>query len=107
MQAVATRLKLSLEQQFVLEASDPTKHADVKPLFPTPCTVRLALTRYVDLSGVPKKCVIAWRFYLVIVSLGDHTGSLNSVHPVAQARAQEARGVRGKGSGGAVRAWVQ
>ena len=44
-QAVSTRLKLSMNQQFVLEASDPAKHVDVKPLFPTPYTVRLALTR--------------------------------------------------------------
>ena len=54
--AVAARLKISLDEQFVLEASDPAKQSDIKPLFPTPCTVRRAFTRYVDLCGIPKKC---------------------------------------------------
>ena len=54
-ESVAARLKVSLDEQFVLEARDPGKGKDLKPLFPTPCTVRRAFTRYVDLCGIPKK----------------------------------------------------
>lgn len=57
-EAVAKRLKVALDDQFVLEARDPSKHKDLKPLFPTPCTVRCAFTRYVDLCGIPKKRVL-------------------------------------------------
>lgn len=57
-ESVAARLKVSLDEQFVLEARDPGKGKDLKPLFPTPCTVRRAFTRYVDLCGIPKKRVL-------------------------------------------------
>jgi NADPH-ferrihemoprotein reductase len=42
-----------LEALFVLE--DAPQH---KALFPTPCTVREALTRYVDVLGVPRKAIV-------------------------------------------------
>jgi NADPH-ferrihemoprotein reductase len=51
--AVAVALGYDLDMLFSLE---PVKAEDKpKPLFPTPCTVRTALTRYCDLGGKPRK----------------------------------------------------
>ena len=38
----------------MLEKRD-TAPADAKPLFPTPCSVREALTEYCDLTGIPSR----------------------------------------------------
>jgi NADPH-ferrihemoprotein reductase len=54
-EGVAAALKYNLDALFDIEAE--------KAVFPTPCTVREALTRYVDLSGIPRRSVLkalAW-----------------------------------------------
>eukprot|EP00937_MAST-01D_sp_MAST-1D-sp2_P003992 g3992.t1 len=54
--AVAKALGLSLESRFRLAAVDA--FSKTLPPFPTPCTVREALSRYCDLSGLPRKGVL-------------------------------------------------
>ncbi|CAM9786407.1 unnamed protein product [Chrysoparadoxa australica] len=51
--ALAQRMGYDLEAVFHLDLNSGEKAP-----FPTPCTVREALTRYVDLSGVPRRGVV-------------------------------------------------
>lgn len=52
---VATLLGYDLEKRFVFKANPDSKKANAKHPFPTPCTVREALTKYVDLRGALRK----------------------------------------------------
>ena len=47
-----------LDRWFTLEKADPS--AEVKVLFPTPCTVRKALTCYCDINGAPSKQLVSY-----------------------------------------------
>ena len=55
-EAVAKWLGYDLEAWFVLEPRDSNSgNNDLKPLYPTPCSVREALTCYADLQGIPSR----------------------------------------------------
>jgi len=53
---VAKLLDLSLDQWFILEPARP--EIVTKPLFPTPCTVRAALSHFTDLNGPPSRTLL-------------------------------------------------
>ena len=52
-EAVAKWMGYTLDQWFVLEPIDAA--AGHKPIFPTPCSIREALTCYCDLQGIPSR----------------------------------------------------
>jgi len=52
--AVAAAMGWNLDQPFLIEA----RASDFKHFIPTPCTVRTALTNYVDLMGLPKRATL-------------------------------------------------
>ena len=54
-EAVAKALNYDLDQLFDLHPTDNSKIEKHTLPFPTPCTVRTALERYCDLSGLPRR----------------------------------------------------
>jgi len=53
-EALATAMGYDLEASFVLEGHQ----ADYKHPFPTPCTVRQALSRFCDIHGIPRRSLM-------------------------------------------------
>jgi NADPH-ferrihemoprotein reductase len=47
-----------LDRWFTLEAKEDVE--DVKVMFPTPCTVRKALSCYCDINGLPSKQLVSY-----------------------------------------------
>lgn len=58
-ESFSAALGLDLDAWFRLEPTNARGGTTVSPLFPTPCSVRTALTRYLDLAGAPGKQLLA------------------------------------------------
>ncbi len=56
---VAQLLKYDLDQRFVFKANADSKKSNAKHPFPTPCTVREALTKFIDFRGTLRKKLIS------------------------------------------------
>jgi NADPH-ferrihemoprotein reductase len=68
-------IEADLDRWFVLEPVDTS--LATKPIFPTPCTLRKALTCYCDITGLPNKQFVSYMAHFA--GLGEEVSACTRV----------------------------